>query len=159
MTSLDQDTHEPTSEKKPISFYDGAYWLEGDGQLLWNMRKLLAFIMEVSGPETPPPFLSTMHKSDDDPTWVGWYASWNEPYNNSLYLEYEGTAFCVYAIDATNKKSTMQFWYNFGDTSDENTNSWDELEDAVTSARAWLLDHHTDLVKNKNPSLRQEFNI
>jgi hypothetical protein len=159
MTNLNQTTHEPILEVKPIGFYDDAYWLEGEGQLLWNMRKLLAFITEVSGPETPPPFLTTMHKGDDDPTWVGWYASWNETSNNSLYLEYEGTAFCIYAIDATNKKSVMKFWYNFGDTSDKNSNSWDELEDAVVAARAWLQDNHANLATNKNSSLRQEFNI
>lgn len=157
---------EQTSESVPATFYDREYWAEGDGQLLWNMRKMLAFIMEISTPKTPAPFLTTMHKGDYDESWIGWYASWNEGGDSALYLEYEGAAFCVYAMDIVKDvdgkftKSDMRFWYNFGDTDPkEKVNSWEELGDAVADAKAWLKEHSGLLAAQKENNLKSEFNI
>lgn len=151
------------SESKP-TFYDDHYWAEGEGQLLWNMRKMLAFIMKISGPDTPAPFLTAMHKGDSDDTWVGWYASWNENADTSLYIEYEGTAFCVYVMDfdktkPLGKSTNMRFWYNFGDDTSEDSNEWSDLNKAVLDAKEWLRENHEALLARSGDTLDQEFNI
>ena len=149
------------TKSKP-NFYDSSYWAGGQGQVLWNMRKLLAFIMRISNPDTPPPFLTAMHKSDYDETWTGWYASWNEGSKGKgqLYLEYEENEFCVYAFDGN---LNYEFWYYFGVPDEDKTetdkeNDWSDLDKAVADAKRWLEDHREEL-KKPDFILQREFNI
>jgi hypothetical protein len=138
-------------------FYDAEYWKKGDGRLLWNMRKMLAFIMEVSNEDTPSPFLTSLHgdESGSAAKWEGWYASWNEGSRGegSLALEWNGSDFFVYAFD---KDTEYEFWYEF-DAADDN--SWVAFPEAVSKAKDWLGRNKDILPKTEYDSLTHVFNL
>ena len=145
-------------------FYDSEYWQKGAGKSLWQIRKLQAFILEISNEDTPPPFLTVVTQSDYDDTVVGWIASWNDAGEESLTVSFEEEAFLVYSMWVKTDKAEesvsngLEFWYNFGDTGPkEEVNSWDELDNAVRDARKWLEDNREIL--KKTDSLKQIFNL
>jgi len=165
ISRVDEVAASSPENKKP-NFYDSKYWEHGQGQLLWNLRKLQAFIMEVSSEDTPCPFLSVLHKSDYDDTWMGWYASWNESGDSSLTLEYEGTEFSIHVMDVEKDengkygKVETRFWYNFGgDTSEDENNEWSDMGNAIRDTRAWLVEHREVLKLPERMQIDREFNI
>lgn len=143
------------SNEKPVKkFYDDKYWQEngGSGQQLWSMRKLLTFIMEISNPDTPTPFLTVQMKTDkedDANNWNGWLAEWNEHGGTSLTIEWEQESFVVYSFHKKEDgKFDFKFYYQFG-TTDPEDHGWENLNDAVVACREWLLENKELLLKNK----------
>ena len=150
-------------------FYDSTYWQSGAGELLWNARKIQAFILAISTPSTPLPFFTAIPYSDIGDKWEGWIAEWNfgEKERTSLVIEAEGKEFCVYAShfipdDDGSHKYVTDFWYNFGSSeTDEDNSSWDLFDDAVKDAKEWLETNKLALVaetRTGNP-LHRLFNI
>lgn len=134
-------------------FYQSEYWQSGEGQLLWNLRKLQSFIITICDEDTPQPFLTVMHDSDFRPTkWVAWSASWMDKNNNkSLELEYDGDSFSVWSFEDLE----MGFYYDFNDE-----DGWDDFDKAVADAKKWLRDNRSVLDdRTQLQKLRKEFDL
>lgn len=147
-------------------FYDGDYWHEGTGALLWGYRKMLTFINAVSGENTRAPFLVPLNKHDEDDTpndWVGWNASWISG-NNDYFLEIEvqGDYFAVWCMDASAKvegrPARPEFSYEFGKDT-EGDYGWDGFLNAAEDARQWLTMNATVLSLDRDTRLLKEFNL
>jgi hypothetical protein len=140
----------------PEKFYDSEYWKQSSGQFLWNMRKMLAFIMEISNPETPAPFLTVLHgdEAGSMEKWEGWFANWGgEIGQGDLNLEWNKSNFLVYSFD---KSSEYEFWYEFDATEPE---SWVNFDEAIDKSKDWLVRNKNMLTDKKKDSLRSVFNL
>lgn len=117
-----------------MGFYDNEYWQDGEGQRLWNVRKVSA-VLNAMTPEgfTPPDLTWDAH---DGGTTI--YAEWNTPEKaySCLQVEAEGSELWIFAFDP---ESNYVFCYAFGlKPSEEGYTPWDKLEEAIAAGRNWL---------------------
>jgi hypothetical protein len=155
---------------KKNRFYDSDYWHSGEGQLLWALRRIQAFINEATkGVDVPAPWLTVHHKSDYDTQWVGWYACWQTRNNGQLEIEYEDGCFSVWAFT---EDIEYVFYYAFYDeqlrgedrdldavpANDPEGSPWSKLGEALEQSRAWLKDNQKNLVPSEK-SFRSVFDL
>jgi hypothetical protein len=126
-------------------FYDTAYWQGGEGQLLWNLRKLHVFIAAITNPAAPEPFITVIMKSDEDKgpgNWEGWIAEWGSVTSDygTLNIEYTGKDFSVYAFD---KDLNFAFYHSLvpelnPKEKEDKILTQETLRDALHDAKEWL---------------------
>lgn len=156
-------------EAEPVkSFYETDYWQKGAGQLLWNLRKVTAFINAISDSDTPHPFLTVIPYDSYGPetaeNWVGWWAAWNDGGEESLYVEAEGESFTVSAlgrVDKDGKRDVQHLFYHQMGNDEEGNHGWGLFDEALADAKQWLINNKHILVKDepKPRSLYELFNI
>jgi hypothetical protein len=150
-------------------FYANEYWHKGSGLLLWNMRKLTAIILEISNPDTPLPFITTLDADYPADKWTSLMAGWsNAPHTaeieETLEIELEGESFIISIMRITNipgEKLKVEHvsWNEFGFDGKEDK-GWDGFEEAIIVAREWLETNRDALKKQKRENaLKKLFNI
>lgn len=153
-------------------FYEGAYWKSPEGRHIWEVRKLMAFILEISNEDTPYPFMTPLSndtmKTPSFDDYYGWHVTWSTKSGQELTIEFESDTFFVYAFENEYENDIFKdLKYSFWHSLSANPDSADEEEKLLTSeslaaakadAKAWLLEHREEL-KGKEGALDRLFNI
>lgn len=126
-------------------FYAGDYWKTSEGLKLWQVRLLHATITYLNKNINHPFFITTLGHEEHGHL-EGYYAEWSTS-KHSLTIEVEGQVLCLFGSTATEVKGKKDSTYIsafYGDPTDPDNDSWDELMVGLEKMRLWFEKAYAD---------------
>lgn len=129
-------------------FYEDSYWETPKGRLLWEIRKIMALVQEVSLETTPSPFFTTDEELTGEVVSAEW-SIWDKNASTLkiLSFEFEDGELCISAFDT----KRMEFYFEF--EKDVNDASWKKFPEALDLAKKWIQKNNEKLTPDNLNSL------